>query len=494
LPEPYRVVIQAEVPVSAVSGLAAFLETHYLTPRVGLMVGGGYGTGGDGAHRDFSWTIDPAKGGELMLPIGFPPVKVDLLISQASVEVDFSGFDPSDSKVTPVCDRISDDIEILVTSFLNHAKKTSLNFVFSVGRNEAEAPRQASGRMMREVVKRVFAGNTVNLFLMLMAFSFISILILGDNAIVVIVAVQGLALVFSDRLMLGSGAVRVTKEHPDVAVVRVSCSPEVLRSLSLQGRKVVAGIGQAIENAISVGNLTAPETKSAIHDVLVNAMVNSTLDDIEVTMRNPYTIAKDVSEKFHLPVPKITVVNSPVDNAAATGISPGRASITITAGALVDLKDDELESVIGHEFGQIKGRDPIILFFVTMVVYLGGLYLWLPILIELGLFYFLIAFGVIFLVGKFLETRADTESAEVIGQPGPLASALTKIGFTQLYFEKYSPRARFFDWLRYDPHPPIYFRVQRLSRIARDGGKITHTLLVSIRDCISGFFGALAGL
>ena len=494
MPEPYRVVTQAEVPAGAVSGLATFLETHYLTPNVRFMTGGGYSTGGDQTHRDFSWTVDPAKGGALVLPIGFPPVKVDLLVSQASVEVDFSGFDPSNTAVTSVCDHIADDIEILVTSFLNHAKKTSLNFVFSVGRKEAEPPKQASGSALREVLKRVFAGNTVNLFLILMAFSFVSILILGDNAIVVIIAVQGLALVFSDRLMMGSGAVRVTKEHPEVAVVRVSCSPEVLRSLSLQGKKVVAGIGQAMDNAISVGNLTAPETKAAIHDVLVKAMVDCTLDDIEVTTRNPYALVKDVSEKFRLPIPKITMVNSPVDNAAATGISPGRASITITAGALEDLKDDELGSVIGHEFGHIKGRDPIILFFVTMVVYLGGLYLWLPILLDLGILYFLIAFGIIFLVGKFLETRADTESAAVIGEPGLLASALTKIGFTQLYFEKYSPRARFLDWLRYDPHPPIYFRVQRLSRIARDGGKITHTLLVSIRDCISGFFGALAGL
>jgi heat shock protein HtpX len=82
----------------------------------------------------------------------------------------------------------------------------------------------------------------------------------------------------------------------------------------------------------------------------------------------------------------------------------------------------------------------------------------------------------------------------ILGRPNFLASALTRIGFTQLYYERYSPRARFLDWLRFDPHPPIYFRVKRLSRMAEKGGKISHTLLVSIRDCISGFFGALAGL
>jgi len=491
LPETHHVQVQTGVPPSAVKGLADFVETHYLTPNIRFMKGAAFSAGGDPDHKYYSWTLDPAMSGALMLPIGFPPVAVNLTISSVGVDVDFSGFDPSDPKVVAVCDRIADDLEVLVTSFLSHAKKTSLNFVFSVGRNQSDVPKQAPGSMRREVLKRIFAGNTVNLFLLLIAVSFVFIFILGSYAIIGILAVQTIALLFSDRLMMGAGAVRVTAQHPEVAVVRVSCSPEVVQSLALQGKKVVIGIRDAIDTAISSGDLTAPETKLAIHEVLVRAMVNCALDDIVVTRRNPYSLVKDVSEKFHLPLPKITMVNSPMDNAAATGVSPGHASITITAGALEDLNDEELESVVGHEFGHIKGRDPIILFLVTMVLYLGGLFLWLPILIELGLFYFLIAFGIIYTVGKLLETRADTESVAVLGRPTLFAAALTKIGFTQLYYERYSPRVRFFDWLRFDPHPPIYFRVRRLSRMAQTGEKITHTLLVSIRDCVSGFFGAL---
>ncbi|MDA4136978.1 MAG: M48 family metalloprotease [Thaumarchaeota archaeon] len=492
--EPYHVEIQRDVPAGAVSGLASFVETHYLTPNIRFMQGGGFSAGGGPTGRHFQWTIDPMKWSEMILPIGFPSLTVTLTITPAVVSADFSGFDPQDARVPPVCDRIADDIEVLVTSFLNHAKTTSLNFVFSVGHKAAEAPIQASGNVRREVMKRVFAGNTANLFLILMAMSFIFIIFLGDNAIIAILAVQGLALIFADRLMMGAGAVRVTQEHPEVAVVRVNCSPEVLQSLSLQGKKVVGVIKEAIDRAISAGNFSSPETKLAIHEVLTKAMVNVSVEDIQVTTRNPYALVKDVSEKFHLPIPKITMVNSPTDNAAATGISPGHASITITAGALEDLNDEQLESVIGHEFGHIKGRDPIILFAVTSVLYLGGLYLWLPVLLALGLFYFVIAFSIVYLVGKFLETRADTESAVVLGGPSFLASALTRIGFTQLYYERYSPRMRFLDWLRFDPHPPIYFRIQRLSRMARSGGKITHTLLTSIRDCISGFFGALVGV
>jgi heat shock protein HtpX len=490
----HQVVIYADVPPAAVSGLATFIETHYLTPNIRYMVSGSFQTHVDSGVWHFAWTIDPTRAGELSLPIGFPPLKVDLLISAASVSAEFSGIDPTDARVTAVCNRIADDIEALVTSFINHAKRTSLNFVFSVGHGQVEASSQTSGGLGREILKRVFAGNTANLFLVLIAMSFIFVLFLGGNAIFAIIAVQAIALVFSDRIMMGAGAVRVTQEHPEVAVVRVNCTPDTLQSLSLQGRNVLNGIRDMIDRAISTGDLSTPQTKVAIHDVLIRAGVNCALDDIDVTIRNPYALVKGVSEKFGLPIPNITMVNTPVDNAAATGISPGHATITITAGALQDLKDDELASVIGHEFGHIKGRDPIILFLVTMTVYIGGLYLWLPILLDLGILYFVIAFGFIFLVGKFLETRADTESVAILGRPSVLASALTRIGFTQLYYERYSPRTRFLDWLRFDPHPPIYFRVKRLSKMAQKGGTITHTLLVSIRDCISGFFGALAGL
>jgi heat shock protein HtpX len=110
-----------------------------------------------------------------------------------------------------------------------------------------------------------------------------------------------------------------------------------------------------------------------------------------------------------------------------------------------------------------------------------------------GFFYFIFAFGVIYFVGKILETRADTASAAVLGKPDILAAALTKIGFKQLYFERYYPAARLLDWLRFDPHPPLYFRVKRLSKL-QIGRPTKHALFVSLRDCIWGFLRALVGL
>jgi heat shock protein HtpX len=489
---PYRVEVQSGVPASAVSGLAEFIATHYLTPNIRFMKGGGFSSGREGDRRYYTWTLDPSLPGWTTPSIGLPAVTVGLSVSSQAVTVEFTGFDPRDARMGPVCDHISDDIEVLVTSFLNHAKTTSLRFLFPVGRSDLKASQPGSMGVRRRVLKRIFAGNTVNMYLILMAVSFVFILFLGDYGIIGILAVQGLALIFSDRLMLSGGSVRVTADHPEVAVVRVMCSPETFKVLSSRGKSLLATVRDAIEHAVASDDLGDPETKARVHGILASAGVACSLDDIDVTKRNPYALVAQAAEKFRLPVPKVTVVNSPTDNAAATGVSPGRASMTITAGALEDLKDDELESVVGHEMGHIKGRDPIILFAATTVMYLGGLYLWLPVLIDLGLFYFIIAFAVIYLVGKFLETRADTESVAVLGGAGLLASALRRIGFTQLYFERYSPRVRFFDWLSFDPHPPIYFRVRRLSRMAEKGEQVRHTLWVSVRDVIAGFFGALA--
>ncbi len=170
-----------------------------------------------------------------------------------------------------------------------------------------------------------------------------------------------------------------------------------------------------------------------------------------------------------MPVPHIVVDNTPADNASAMGISPSRSTITVTAGTLEALSDDELESVIAHEIGHVKWRDPLILSALTSFMYTGG-------------FYLLLAFGIVFLVGKFLEARADTESANNKGRPEMLASALENISFTQLYYRKYSSGVRVFDWLRLDPHPPAYFRVERLRRMSARGGKVRHTLLSSTFD------------
>ena len=92
---------------------------------------------------------------------------------------------------------------------------------------------------------------------------------------------------------------------------------------------------------------------------------------------------------------------------------------------------------------------------------------------------------VIFFIAKFFEARADLTSAIMMGKPEVLAGALEKIGFQRLLYER-TPSFRLQEWLGLDPHPPIYFRVDRLEKLVAPE-KVKHPLLQSIKDVLAGF-------
>ena len=165
-----------------------------------------------------------------------------------------------------------------------------------------------------------------------------------------------------------------------------------------------------------------------------------------------------------LPMPKVVISNSMLPNAAATGPSPKHGVVLITGGLLIDLNDDEVLSVVGHEIGHLKGRDPLILFGLMSVEFLLRVTILLPIFLFMPLIYLIIVFGLIFFIAKFFEARADLLSAMNIGQPKILAEALVKIGYQRLRYERARSR-RLLSWLRWDPHPPIYFRIERLNEM-----------------------------
>lgn len=95
----------------------------------------------------------------------------------------------------------------------------------------------------------------------------------------------------------------------------------------------------------------------------------------------------------------------------------------------------------------------------------------------------------LYFIAKFFEARADLTSAIVVGQPRILANALEEIGFKRLLFERV-PSYRIQEWISFDPHPPIYFRVNRLRKI-EDASRIKHPFLQSARDVTRGFLNSL---
>jgi len=145
--------------------------------------------------------------------------------------------------------------------------------------------------------------------------------------------------------------------------------------------------------------------------------------------------------------------------------------------------------VLGHEFGHLRGRDPLILYGLVSAEFLFRFYVLLPLfpLIFTSLLffaYFWIIMVVIFFIAKFFEARADLISAMVVGNPKILAESLEKIGFQRLLYER-TPSYRIQEWIGMDPHPPIYFRVDRLANLSPE--TIRYPLIQSIKDVTRGF-------
>ena len=234
------------------------------------------------------------------------------------------------------------------------------------------------------------------------------------------------------------------------------------------------------------------DIESAQHIFLKHG-VPCELENLKAKVINVYELVKNVADRFSFPMPKVVVSNTMVPNAAASGPSPSRGLVLITTGLLVQLEEDEIVSVLGHEFGHLRGRDPLILYGLVSSEFLFRYYVLLPLLpliFSSFLFfaYFWAMMVVIFFIAKFFEARADLVSANMVGNAEVLAGALEKIGFQRLLYER-TPSFRIQEWLGLDPHPPIYFRVDRLEKLGYK--KVKHPLLQSIKDVIRGFFATL---
>jgi heat shock protein HtpX len=155
-------------------------------------------------------------------------------------------------------------------------------------------------------------------------------------------------------------------------------------------------------------------------------------------------------------MPDIYIVDDPAPNAFATGRSPERASVTVTAGLLQRLNRDELQGVIGHEIGHIKNRDVLLMsiagiilgtvvilaWYATRVLFFSGMaggrrssrsgggsgqLIILAVGIVLMILAPIAAQLLYFAISRKREYLADASSALYTRYPEGLASALEKI-------------------------------------------------------------------
>lgn len=199
-----------------------------------------------------------------------------------------------------------------------------------------------------------------------------------------------------------------------------------------------------------------------------------------------------------LPVPRVYVQDSRDINAFAAGVTPEKAVVCVTTGALEQLTQEEMEGVIAHEMSHVANRDVKlatvtvgVVGAIAMISEIGVRILWHggggrgkgkgghPILIVVAVAGLILAPLLSRLTYLFLSRRreylADATGAKLTRNPEGLASALEKIRgdlpddpkgsktVAGLYLANpWSPRNFSHAW---HTHPPIDERIRRLRNM-----------------------------
>ena len=468
-------VIDTEVTPAYYGDLLNFVYQHYILPRQEQFTDIRRASV-DHDHSLFFRVLEP--GGE-----GYIDVQMR---SGKPVRVEMS---PSDERVPQkLLDRLKEDLFIAVQLFEEQVRRTTLYFAWIEGQDVVleKAPQKR-----KNIIYRMFSESMLLFFIMFIAASILLFAVFGAYAPIVLVALQLVMVLLSDKIIMRMGDWRVTQKTPNVHIFQYNLPVEEYKDFqrTFSRETLVKMKAEIYERTLAVGKAVDCEI---VDEVFSRHGFKCLPENMSTKTVKVYEIVKNAAERFKLPVPKIVIANTILPNAAASGPSPSRGVILITTGLLVQLEEDEVFSVVGHEFSHLKARDPLVLFALTSGEYLLRFYiffnLWyLP--FFFGYLYFFFALTAVYFIAKFFEGRADLDAAIKIGQPQVLAEALRKIGFRRLQYER-MPSYKIQEWVGWDPHPPIYFRTARLENL-ESPEKVKHPLIRSIKDNIRGFLAAL---
>jgi heat shock protein HtpX len=422
------------------------------------------------------------------------------------LRVEATGTNAIQVNITPLDPQIPDttiqeakqDIVIATQMFEEKARKATWYFAWREG--EEIVPEKV--KLQEKSFNRLFLETQILFFTVF--------IVLGMGLFVVIysvypewfwvaplalIAVQFVFVFFSNNIIARTGDWAITKDNPIIHFLEYHLPLGKLGTIDdfkqTPPEQLVEIKKEVYEEILTKrGEIHCGEAQKVFtkYDVKCNE------DNLSAKKVNVYELVKKVADKFGFPMPKVVVSNTMVPNAAASGPSPSRGVVLLTTGLLVQLEEPEIISVLGHEFGHLKGRDPLILYGLTSAEFLFRFYVlltFLPIIFSPFLFilYFWAVMTVIFFIAKFFEARADLTSAIKMGQPKIMAQALEKIGFQRLLFER-TPSFRLQEWVGLDSHPPIYWRVERLEKLD-EPVKVKHPLIQSIREVIKGFAASI---
>jgi len=471
--------ISTELPASYTEKLFSFIYTQYLLPQKQRFTS---------FYRETTY--------------GIPFLSYVVLDSQGKqvLKAEVKGTLPIEIKLIPIdwaatdkaMEEAKQDIVIAVQIFEEHARKSTLYFAWREGENIIPESLKKQVKSFR----RLFIETQILFFVVFITLGtlvFLALTVIYPEAIwiapIILIAVQFVFVFYSAKFIARTADWHITKTNPTIHLLKYNLPIKEHNDLkqTLTQNQVLAIKKQVYDEILAKhGEIDC----DAAQKVFEKYGITCSTENLSAKKVNIYELVKKVADKFGFPVPKIVVSNTMVPNAAAAGPSPSRGVVLITTGLLVQLEEEEVISVLGHEFGHLKGRDPLLLYGLTAAEFLFRFYVLFPLFpFIFGSFlffaYFWAVMAVIFFIAKFFEARADLTSAIKMGKPEVLAGALEKIGFQRLLYER-TPSFRIQEWVGLDPHPPIYFRINRLKKLEAPE-KVKYPLIQSIKDVLLGF-------
>jgi heat shock protein HtpX len=80
-----------------------------------------------------------------------------------------------------------------------------------------------------------------------------------------------------------------------------------------------------------------------------------------------YQDVRDLTERAGLPMPRLYLIPSEQPNAFATGRSPKKSAVAVTAGLLQHMPREQIRGVLAHELAHIKNRDVLVTTVAAMI-------------------------------------------------------------------------------------------------------------------------------
>ena len=205
-----------------------------------------------------------------------------------------------------------------------------------------------------------------------------------------------------------------------------------------------------------------------------------------------YGMLRELTTRAQMPMPRLYFIPQDQPNAFATGRTPKKSAIALTAGITRLLSEDELRGVIAHELAHIRNRDTLIQSVAATIggaiTYIGYMLFWFggdsnsPLGLVGALAMMILAplaASIIQLaISRQREYSADATGAQLSGNPESLASALLRLeegvkdnpmshlneATEPLYIVNPAVGKRGLSKL-FSTHPPIEERVKRLRQM-----------------------------